>query len=121
MGNLAWIICKNVMIMLQYIFFKHLHYIFCKALSLFIIALLFSFKALSLFIIALLFFFKALSLFIFFQSAFIIFQSAFIIFQALYSIFLSASKRLFFILDASQRLFFILLSMKQCPIFVSKH
>jgi hypothetical protein len=37
-----------------------------------------------------------------------------------YLIFLSASKLLFFILDASQRLFFILLSMKQCPIFVSK-
>ncbi len=40
--------------------------------------------------------------------------------QRLYLIFLSASKLLFFILDASQRLFFVLLSMKQCPIFVSK-
>jgi hypothetical protein len=72
------------MIMLQYVFLRHLHYIFCKALSLFFKALLLSFKALLLF------------------------------FKALYSIFLSASKRLFFILDASQRLFFILLSVKQC-------
>ncbi len=50
---------------MQYIFLRHLHYIFCKALSLFFKVLLLSFKALLLF------------------------------FKALYSIFLSASKRLF--------------------------
>ncbi len=34
--------------------------------------------------------------------------------------FSKCKQALIFILDASQRLFFILLSMKQCPIFVSK-
>ncbi len=41
-------------------------------------------------------------------------------FERFYFNFFFASKCLFFILDASQRLFFILLSMKQCPVFVSK-
>jgi hypothetical protein len=101
----------------------------------FIIALLFSFMALyhsafifsdtcvifwdcfsKRFIIALLFSFMAL-----YHNAFISFHCAyFFLGKSFYSIFLNASKCLFFILDASQRLFLILLSMKQCPIFVSK-
>jgi len=77
----------------------------------------------------------------YFQSAYIfkalMFSERFHIFKALifskrsyfkalifskrfYSIFPSASKCLFLFPNASQRLFFILLSMKQCPIFVSK-